>query len=200
MSPDSKSGSKGWWQTLPGLLTAGAAIITAIGGLLVAIHQTGFFDRSPQPPAQTQSRPIADSSHPSGAESAAPSAAVGDTASRPLTLPEITEVRSGQSVYKLLSARLDPYSLDKVSVHFVVRMTNNSRFPGNFWADSFRLSVDGLLQAPINNLNELIMSNSAMESDVEFVIPASASTVGLQMGDVGEGKPTIPFNLRSPHR
>lgn len=200
MSQDPESGSKGWWQTLPGLLTAGAAVITALGGLLVAIHQTGFFDHGPQSSAQTQSRPSGDSSHPGETQIASTPAATGNSASRPLTLPEITEVRSGESVYKLISAHLDPYSLDKVSVHFVVRMTNNSRIPGNFWADSFRLSVDGLLQAPINNLNELIMSNSVMESDVEFVIPANVSTVGLQMGDVGEGKPTIPINLRSPQR
>ena len=49
MSRDPESESKGWWQTLPGLLTAAAGIITALTGLLVAVHQTGFFDRSPQP-------------------------------------------------------------------------------------------------------------------------------------------------------
>lgn len=200
MSQDPESGSKGWWQTLPGLLTAGAAIITALGGLLVAIHQTGLFDRSPQSSAQTQSRPSTDSSHPGETQIVSTPAATGDSASRPLALPGMTEVRSGQSVYKLLSARLEPYSFDKVSVHFSVRMTNNSRFTANFWADSFRLWVDGSVQAPINSLNEIISSNSVMDGDLEFVIPASASTVGLQMGDVGEGKPMIPIDLRIPQR
>jgi hypothetical protein len=195
MSQDPESGSKGWWQTLPGLLTAGAAIITALGGLLVAIHQTGFFDRSTQPPALTQGKSL-----PTGAGSVAAPVTAGDTASRPITLPTNIEVRSGQSVYKLLSARLDPYSSDKVSVYFSVRMTNNSRFPVNFWSDSFRLSVDGSLQAPINFLNEIVSSNNVMDGDLEFVIPASASTVGLQMGDVGEDKPTIPIDLRVPQR
>ncbi len=50
MGQDTTPESKGWWQTLPGLLTAAAAIITAVTGLLVAVHQTGFFDRSPQLP------------------------------------------------------------------------------------------------------------------------------------------------------
>jgi hypothetical protein len=77
-------------------------------------------------------------------------------------------------------------------------MTNNSRFPANFWADSFRLSVDGSLQAPMNNLNEIISSNNVMDGDLEFVIPASASTVGLQMGDVGDGKPAIAISLQKP--
>ena len=54
MSPEAES--KPWWQTLPGLLSAGAAIITAVTGLLIAIHQTGFFDRGHQVPAQSESR------------------------------------------------------------------------------------------------------------------------------------------------
>jgi len=192
MSRDPKPESKGWWQTLPGILTAAAAIITAITGLLVALHQTGFFDHGPQPASQTQSKSL-----PAEQGTAAPPAA-GVTASRPLTLPENTEVRFGQSVFKLVSARLDPYSPDKVSLHFTVRMTNNDRFDTNFWSPSFRLMAGGLLQSPANNLNELLASNSSKEADVEFVIPANLSTVGLQMGDVGEGKPTITIELQNP--
>ena len=92
MSLDPEFGSRGWWQTLPGLLTAGAAVITAFGGLLVAIHQSGFFDRSSQPPALTQS-----TSHPNEAKGATASVTAGDVAAKPITLPEIAEVRSGQA-------------------------------------------------------------------------------------------------------
>lgn len=34
-----------WWSTLPGLITATAAIVTAITGLLVGLHQIGVFDK-----------------------------------------------------------------------------------------------------------------------------------------------------------
>ena len=200
MSRDPESESKGWWQTLPGLLTAAAGIITALTGLLVAVHQTGFFDRSPQPVSQARSepRPAADSPHPMPTESAAAAPLAGTSTSHALTLPENTEVRSGQTVFKLLSARLDHYSQDKVSLHLIVRMTNNDRFDANFWAASFRLLVDGSLQSPTNDLDELVSSHSAKEGDVEFVIPANISTAGLQMGDVGDGKPTITINLQPP--
>lgn len=193
MSRDAESESKGWWQTLPGLLTAAAAIITAVTGLLVAVHQTGFFDHSSQPPSEMQTK-----SH--TVEGAATSSSTGLTASRPLNLPENTEVRMGEDVFKLLSARLDPYSPDKVSVRFIVRMTNNGPYDANFWAASFRLLVDGSLQAPTNSLDELVSSHSSKQGDIEFVIPASLSTVGLQMGDVGDGKPVITINLQNPNR
>jgi hypothetical protein len=35
--------SGGWWQTLPGILTAFTGIITAIAGLIVVLNQAGFF-------------------------------------------------------------------------------------------------------------------------------------------------------------
>ena len=193
MSLDQDPKSKGWWQTVPGLLTAAATVITAATGLLVALHQAGCFAHNPQSAAQTQSE-----SHSAESQTATNPSSAGVTPSRPLAIPENAEVRSGQAIYKLVSARLEPYSPDKVSVHFTVRYTNNDRFDANFWAASFRLSVNGLLQAPTNNLDELVSGHSAKEGDVEFVVPANASTVGLQMGVVGEGIPTIAISLQKP--
>ncbi len=76
-------------------------------------------------------------------------------------------------------------------------MTNNSGYPGNFWAASFRLLVNGVPQAPENDLNEIVDGNSAKEGIVEFVIPDTATEVGLQVGKVGEGAPTIPIALKA---
>jgi hypothetical protein len=42
---DERSG-QGWWSTLPGVLTASAATITAIGGLVLALTQAGIFHGS----------------------------------------------------------------------------------------------------------------------------------------------------------
>jgi len=189
MSNDQDSQSKGWWQTLPGMLTAGAGIITAITGLLLALNQTGLFHRAPA--AQTEQ---ASSAGQPTSSTAAPTPAAPAN-SRALPLPQLTQVHSGDSVYQLLSARLDPYSPDKVTLHLTVRMTNNGKYPTNFWVSSFRLLVDGSLQAPTNDLDDVLASNSSETGSVDFVIPASTSTAGLQMGDVGEGKPTINLQL-----
>jgi hypothetical protein len=200
MSGNQEPESKAWWQTLPGLLTAAAAIITAVTGLLLALHQTGLVNRSAPAQAQSTSQPTGESPTTMQIGSGGTSAVAGTTASRPVTLPQITEVRSGQAVFKLLAARVDPYSADKVSLHLTVLMTNNGSYPANFWANSFRLLADGTLQAPDNDLNELLPANAAKEGDVEFVIPAATSTTGLQMGDVGEGRPTITIALPNPGR
>ena len=190
MSNDQDSQGKGWWQTLPGMLTAGAGIITAITGLLLALNQTGMFHRSPAAQTEQTSSPAQQASSP-----AASTAAIAPANSRPLLLPQMTQVHSDENVYQLLSARIDPYSPDKVTLHLTVRMANNGKYPTNFWVSSFRLLVDGSLQAPTNDLNELVASNSSETGSVDFVIPATTSTAGLQMGDVGEGKPTINLQL-----
>jgi hypothetical protein len=59
------------------------------------------------------------------------------------------------------------------------------------------LLVDGVPRAPENNLNELVDGHSAKEGIVEFVIPDTTTGVGLQIGDVGEGAPTIPIALNA---
>jgi hypothetical protein len=74
-------------------------------------------------------------------------------------------------------------------------MTNNGKYPTNFWIASFRLLVDGSLQAPVSSLDDVIPSNSSATGDLDFVIPAATPAAGLQMGDVGQGKPTINLQL-----
>jgi len=198
MSPEAES--KPWWQTLPGLLTAGAAIITAVTGLLVAMHQTGFFDRGHQTPVQSQSssQPVGERAKPVETQSAASRPAASPPPSGSLKLPEVSQVRMGDTNYKILSARVEPYSPDKVSLRLTIRLTNNSRYDTVFGTSSFRLLVDGYLQAPTNNVSEVVASNSSRVDDIEFMVPSNVSTVGLQMGDVGEGKGTIELNLQRP--
>lgn len=189
MSQDQESQSKGWWQTLPGVLTAAAAIITAVTGLLVALNQAGLFHKSPAAQTQNESSPAARSS-----PASAPATPAGAN-SRQLPLPQITQVHSGDNLYQLLSVRLEPYSPDKVALHLSIRMTNKGKYPTNFWANSFRLLIDGSLQAPTTDLDNVLASNSSATGEVQFVIPAATASAGLQMGDVGEGKPTINLQL-----
>ena len=192
--------SKGWWQTIPGILTATAAIITAVTGLIVALHQVGIFDgekqKAPQndaikPPkmAESPAAPPPSTPKPSPTSQGAPT--------YPVILSAGNEVRVGDFIYKILSARLDQYAPNKLSLKFEVRMANNGKYPANFWAASFRLLADSVPRAPENNLNELVDGHSAKEGVVEFVIPDTTANVGLQIGEVGEGAPTIPIALKA---
>jgi hypothetical protein len=43
---DNEEREGSWWTTVPGILTALATTITAVGGLIAVLAQTGFLDRS----------------------------------------------------------------------------------------------------------------------------------------------------------
>ena len=75
-------------------------------------------------------------------------------------------------------------------------MTNNGKYPANFWVSSFRLVVDGVPRAPENDLNEVVADHSAKEGIVEFVIPDTTTNAGLQIGDVGKEAPAISLDLK----
>jgi hypothetical protein len=192
MAQDTQSESKSWWQTLPGLLTAIAGIITAVTGLLVAVHQAGWFNHTPAPSASVQT------ANPTSGNAAQPSgtSAARSQATRSLPLPQTTQIRNDSAVYQLLAARVEPYSPGKVALHLGVRMTNNNRYDVNFWAASFRLSSNGALVAPNSDLDELVAANSSKDAEIEFILPDNLASAGLQMGEVGEGKPTIPLALQ----
>ncbi|BCX68761.1 hypothetical protein [Pseudomonas izuensis] len=196
-------GSKGWWQTIPGILTATAGIITAIAALIVALNQAGFFETQPKKATQVPNGTVTQAT---GGESRADTTAkapmpssIEETKPYPITLSSGAEVRVGDAVYKILSARLDRHSPSKLSLRFEVRMTNNDRYDANFWAASFRLLIGGVLRAPENDLNELVASHSSKEGSVEFVIPDNVTDVGLQIGEVGNDAPVLQIDLRAPH-
>lgn len=193
--------SKGWWQTVPGVLTATASIITAVTGLIVALHQAGIFGGEEQKIPQIHSDAIKRPAATEGSVAPPPGPPEPSSSSQPdsypVTVSGRTEVKIGDLVYSVLAARLNRNAPNRLSLRFEVRMTNTGRYPANFWAASFRLLIDGVPRAPENDLNELVDAHSAKEGILEFVIPDTTTDVGLQMGKVGDGAPTFPVALKS---
>jgi len=189
-----------WWQTVPGILTATAGIITVVTGLIVGLHQAGVFDTATKhvPQAQNTTRTPPGAAKPPAMPGTVPSAptpsATGQTVQSPLTLAAGAEVRLGSAVYKILTAQLDRYNVEKLTVRFTVRMTNNSGSVDIFGDDSFRLLVDGVPRAPISGLLKLVYGHSAEDGDVVFVLPAATQSTVLQVRHSNEST-EIPVDL-----
>jgi len=47
MSESESPGTRDWWHTVPGILTALAGVISAVAALFVALHQAGVFKKDP---------------------------------------------------------------------------------------------------------------------------------------------------------
>jgi hypothetical protein len=193
-----------WWQTLPGVLTALAAVITAVTGLVIAVRSNDGSPRDPEPPAitaantQAEAVPPATTAVPPATTAVPPptTAAPVASAGAGISLPSGMDVRlaAGDVTLRILSARVEPFNREKRSLVLSVRHTNNSRYPQNFWAASYRLVIDGVPRAPTNGLNEVVQGESAKEGEVIFEVPVEAKQVVLRIS-AGDERTEIPFAL-----
>jgi len=193
---DNRSATPSWWQTIPGMLTGLAAVITAVTGLIVAFNHTG--SRSEQVPPSSSS--VSGGTSPASPASPAPSRAPGavPAAGRPqaIALPALNRVTlaGGAAVITILSAQVEPLDLDRRALKFVVRYTNAGRYPANFWSASYRLIVADVPRAPTNFLDEVVDGDSAKEGEVVFEVPMNVKDVVFQISS-GDEKSRVPFKL-----
>lgn len=174
---------KPWWQTVPALLGAVAAILTAIAGLLAAIHQTGWFGGGSTPPAVAQETSVPASVTQAQAP-AASSSPEAPSARRPpgdaslvgerlvIGVPEAFDlgIDGMQARYQVIDARLSQPVGGQPAVKVKVRMWNRARHAMNFSSSGFRLVVDGLPRAPATQLNRIVHADEAGEAELEFIL------------------------------
>src|SRR5215831_16626783 len=193
---DEKS-TPSWWQTVPGIMTGLAAIITAITGLILALNHTS---------ARSDAAPVVSSSpSPSSSPltaSTTSSSGVSPAASRSsgaIALPELHEVKfaDGSATVTVLSVNVEPIDVDRRSVKFHLRYTNTGDRAANFQNRLFRLIVDDLPRAPTmgNELNELVPSGSTKDGDVRFDVPNGLKDLVFQITDFYGEKMRLQFKL-----
>jgi hypothetical protein len=190
MSEDGKA--KGWWHTLPGVITAVTATVTALTGLVVAINQTGWFGAR-TPASVSRPAPAAVPAGPTASASPAPAPPSGTSAASPpgsrraVGLPAMRDYRLGDTTFTLLQAEVSPRTSEKDELRLRVRMMNHQGYDTNFWDSSFRLIVDGVPMAPVGGLNEVVAGRSAKDGDVLFVVPRGTPKATLRITHANDG-------------
>jgi len=182
--------SKSWWQTMPGILTGLAAIITAVTGLMLALNRTSGRSDAVTPSSTSSPPPITRDARPASASTPA-SSSRGE-----IPLPEIHSVKlaGGGAVITVLSAKIEPIDAERRSLTFRVRYLNTGHRQANFWSSSFRLIVDDVPRSPTNFLDELVDGDSAKEGDAVFEVPPGIKDVVFQIS-LGDEKSGIPLKL-----
>jgi hypothetical protein len=186
-----------WWQTLPGVVTAIAALLTAAGGLILALSQAGLLNRghgqpAPTPPAATVAAEAPAAPAPQAPAPQAPGAqAVSFPAGAKVTLGN----NRGRGTYELLAATVERRTAEAGTLTLKIRLTNAGPSDIGFWNDSFRLAVDGVPRAPTSRLNSSVDPRSAKEADVAFALPLAAKTLTLKINS-GDEDGEIPLTLR----
>ena len=188
---------RGWWLTLPGLLTGLAGLISAVTGLVVAVHQlrpTG----SPSTAATHASAPATTpaqnaSASTVGARLNAGAKSTGRSVSAAFTQGRHAQV--GDDRYDILSATANPGNPGEIALALRVRMTNGGRYPGNFWSSTFRLRTGTNISAPTNMLDDVVAAGTTDIREVDFTLPASARYATLLVGDDASKAVPLPIAL-----
>jgi hypothetical protein len=181
-----------WWATLPGLLTAAAAVITAVTGLLLGLGQLGVFDGG-RPAATASGQPSPNSTAPPSGTSQPSGLASGWAVS----LPAERKYRSADVEYEILAASVRPDVAGTVALTFSVRCTNHGRYDLNFWDSTFRLNAGGISHSPESGLNELVAGDSSKSGDVRFTVPADTRDSDLRI-KFAQGESTMPISISPP--
>jgi hypothetical protein len=213
--------SQRWWQTVPGILTAAAGIITAVVGLLVTLHQIGLLGNKEKPAflspssyndttkrseATAPSSTPAKTAEPSKTELPSVASKTFNDRARPysVTFPSGTEVTLSNGTYKILAAQVDSRNTGKLTLKLSIRLTNTGIYPLLFWNNAFRLVIDGVPRAPISSVIETVEGRSAKEGDVMFEMPDTAESLVLSVARAdlsgppanGEDTANIPIVLK----
>jgi hypothetical protein len=161
-----------WWNTIPGIVTAVAAVITAGAGLLAALDHAGYIphhaEDQPPPPA--------------------PPASIA------VKVAGCEETLQDQISYAL-DIKRDP----DINCH--VTLINNGRTPLNLKDLSWRLVVDDVPKPPSAPVDLVVQPETAGQADFTFVVPPSFSggILRVRAGDsVAEAKVGPPAPAPAP--
>ena len=189
---DNNSEKKNFWQTLPGILTALAAILTASTGLLLAFNQVGCFHKDAK---EIKSANTTSSHNPATADTTN-SSVTGNADKITGATFSMTDIKGkgAEHEYKILEAVIEPKDPSASTIKIKIRYTNNIAYPANFWNSGFRLSIDDVLTTPSGDLNEIVAGNSSKEGIVQFDFPNNANKLKLIIFDSDE-KIAIPITI-----
>jgi hypothetical protein len=112
----------------------------------------------------------------------------------PTLSPSIQSATLAAGRYDILAMETELRNMNEWVLRVPVRMTTTSQYPANFWDATFRLVIDGVPRAPISGLNEVVPGNSAVDGEVEFVVPANAGSLVLRLLD---GSNTVDIPIRT---
>lgn len=105
---------------------------------------------------------------------------VNSVARLPVALSSGAEAAFDGVTYKVLSASVDRYNVEKAAITVTLRCTADRRGGGvNFWDRNIRLVVDGVPRAPDELVNELVRPGTSKDAVFVFLIGQRPDTLTL---------------------
>ncbi|WP_426168868.1 hypothetical protein [Pseudoduganella sp. R-34] len=183
-----------WWQTLPGVLTGIAAVITAVGGAIAVLHQNGLLGKG-------TSSAVSSADHREQSPSAKISPSAPEAPKANSQPAELGATRAGHYAFKLLDTKVEPYSTDKdgklqkLALRLSIRVTDVMGMSDYVDRRTIQLSVDGAQLIPENSINFSVYDRQSVDTEALFIMPANASAIALLLGRPEDTVTRLPLHL-----
>ena len=149
-------------------------------------------------PASSRGEPVSPTAAQTGATAPAAVKPVVSQQRFVIALPKVNEVRfrtnRAQVSFSILAIRQEPRDGGMQVVTFLVRMTNRGPLDEGFYSDQFRLVAGDRQIAPLASLIDLTDANTAKETTLDFVLPATVMEPLLEIR-VDKDTTRIPMAL-----
>ena len=180
---DNNKGAGSWWQTVPGILTGIAAVITAVAGLLALLFQNGVIAThgkvTPSQPPSQQQQPSSEN----------PPDATAD------------QTLAGHLLYKIVDRKVRQYAVGKngkpikYSLNVSLRITETLGVADYIDRTTIRLVADGAELFPENSINVAVYAKQSVDVDATFVVAADVRQAELLVGRNGDATARIPISI-----
>jgi hypothetical protein len=116
----------------------------------------------------------------------------------PRTLPKIArmDVHNGSATYDFRAVTLEPYTAESFILRFSMRILTNNRSLAFYGKDFFRLVFDDIPHPPVRGPTQSIQSDSALDTDIVFIVPKSVTKAMLRVKDENNWR-TVPIDLKA---
>jgi hypothetical protein len=172
------------------MFTAAAALISAVTGLVVVVQQL-WPEHSPD--SKTVSMSAAGGAITTDTLTSTPSRTQGGRLS--VRFPAGTHAEVGEAAYDVAGSDVTVGNPGQLTLALRVRMTNNGRYPANFWSRSFRLRVGSDTGAPSNVLDNLVAPGTTDTAEVDFRVDALTRDATLFVGDDVAKAVSLPVTI-----
>jgi hypothetical protein len=200
---------KNWWHTIPGFMTGVAALITAVGGVIVLVRQSNQTQHPEQVPdatitkeiVPTEPRPTPPQS-PSGSTTTLTQKPPAEAGTRAIVLPAKREYVLGtpfdKARYVLMSAVLYPHTSESktfvLRIHFISEGLRG--YHAEFCSCQFLLLTDTQSIPPHDYFIDQVPIDESRDQNLSFPIdkPVTYATLRIQVGISGA---EIPLDFSS---
>ena len=192
----SQSPGKNFFSTLPGIITASAGLITAIGGFLLVLNKTGCTNSKNSIQNKTEQNDTVTANNKNDNSKEAALNKSGNIFYSPTEIKHITR----HLLYKIKEANIETLPGKEIVLSLKIKCVNDSKYEYNFYSNYIRVKIgeDKYSSDPYSASGgyQSVDANSFKDLEYNFKLPAGTKKFNLVFYDESNEIGSSSFTLK----